>query len=116
MRDRNLDVLVDKVGSKYTLVVAVAKRGQQIRNGSAPRVDTISRNPVTVSLQEIGSAEVRVDPAEYLAAGAEPVRPQAQVPDNQGDLEDDLFALADMPGDGSGFDDDAFDEELDAEA
>ncbi len=114
MRDRNLDILVDKVGSKYTLVVAVAKRGQQIRNGSAPRVDTIARNPVTVALQEIGSAEVRVDPAEYLAA-AEPARPQAPPTENQGDLEDDLFALADMPGDGS-FDDDAFDEELDAEA
>jgi DNA-directed RNA polymerase subunit omega len=115
MRDRNLDKLVDKVGSKYTLVVAVAKRGQQIRNGSTPRVDTYARNPVTISLQEIGSAEVRVDPAELLAATIPPPA-QTSDDDSQGDLEDDLFALAEMPGDGVGFDDDAFDEELDAQA
>lgn len=115
MRDRNLDKLVDKVGSKYTLVVAVAKRAQQIRNGSTPRVDTMARNPVTVALAEIGAAEVTVDPAEFLAAGASARQapPQEESPS---DLEDDLFALADLPGDGAGFDEDGFEDDLDGGA
>lgn len=54
----SLDVLVQKVDSKYTLVVAAAKRAREIMDGSAPMVETRSNKPVTVALQEIAEGKV----------------------------------------------------------
>jgi len=64
LRDKHLDLLVEKAGSKYTLVVAVAKRAQQLRAGAVPVVETRSRNPVTIAVSEIAHSEVLVNPDE----------------------------------------------------
>jgi DNA-directed RNA polymerase subunit omega len=54
----SLDVLVKKVDSKYTLVVAAAKRAREIMDGDAAMVDTKSNKPVTVALQEIADGKL----------------------------------------------------------
>lgn len=48
-----LDVLLNKVDSKYTLVVLVAKRAREILTGSEPLVECKSSKPVTIALEEI---------------------------------------------------------------
>lgn len=54
----SLDVLVKKVDSKYTLVVAAAKRAREIMDGDPPMVDIRSSKPVTVALQEIAEGKL----------------------------------------------------------
>lgn len=54
----SLDVLVKKVDSKYTLVVAAAKRAREIMDGSAPMIETKSNKPVTIALQEIAEGKL----------------------------------------------------------
>lgn len=54
----SLDVLVKKVDSKYTLVVAAAKRAREIMDGDAPMVEIRSNKPVTVALYELGEGKV----------------------------------------------------------
>lgn len=54
----SLDVLVKKVDSKYTLVVAAAKRAREIMDGDPPMVEIHSNKPVTVALQEIADGKL----------------------------------------------------------
>lgn len=99
MRDRNLDALVDKIGSKYTLVVAVAKRAQQVRSGAVPVVACNSQNPVTIALAEIEQAGVLVNPEALLAAGQVEERRAVEAEEDQDiDLDVDL-SDSDLGGD-----------------
>jgi DNA-directed RNA polymerase subunit omega len=54
----SLDVLVEKVDSKYTLVVLAAKRAREIMNGEAALTDSKSNKPVTVALEEVATGRV----------------------------------------------------------
>ncbi|MFZ5640912.1 MAG: DNA-directed RNA polymerase subunit omega [Bacillota bacterium] len=53
MRQPSLDILMKKVDSKYTLVVAAAKRARMLTEGENKLVETKSYKPVTVALEEI---------------------------------------------------------------
>lgn len=58
MKQPSLDVLMQKVDSKYTLVVAAAKRAREITenlNSSGPK----GQKPVTQALNEIASGRVK---------------------------------------------------------
>lgn len=59
MMNPPLEELVKKVDSKYTLVVAAAKRARELMQGQAPLVETRSNKPVTIALEEIQAGKVR---------------------------------------------------------
>jgi DNA-directed RNA polymerase subunit omega len=67
------------VESKYSLVVAVAKRARQIISRRDPGV-VLAHKPVTIALQEIESGAVRVVPKarEVLSDVQAPVEPGPQ--------------------------------------
>jgi len=53
-----LSSLLEKVDSKYTLVVAVAKRARQLVDGQ-PRLTKVDSNkPVTVAINEINDNKI----------------------------------------------------------
>ena len=115
MRDKHLDRLIERAGSKYTLVVAVAKRAQQIRDGKVPLVDMKSNIPVTLALAEIATSEVLVNPDEQVAS-IDVDGEEALAPAGFDDEDLDLFADMDLEGDVDGEeilpdDDDEDDEE-----
>ncbi len=70
MNKPRIDTLLEKVDSKYALVVMAAKRARQINNyyrsreeGSIddippPLVDTGSRNILTIALEEIAEGKI----------------------------------------------------------
>lgn len=53
MINPSLDILVEKVDSKYTLVVLAAKRARELMDGSETLVYTKSNKKVTNALEEI---------------------------------------------------------------
>lgn len=57
----SLDSLIKKVDSKYTLVVAAAKRGRELMDGKPRLVDSRSSKPVTVALEEINAGKVKYE-------------------------------------------------------
>ncbi len=57
----SIDDLLTKVDSKYTLVIAAAKRGRQIRNGSPITVDTNYGKDVTTALHEIEEGNIEYE-------------------------------------------------------
>ncbi|MFZ5943837.1 MAG: DNA-directed RNA polymerase subunit omega [Bacillota bacterium] len=54
----SIDVLVSKVDSKYSLVVASAKRARSIVEGSQVLVHANSTKPVTQALFEIAAGKI----------------------------------------------------------
>lgn len=58
MNQPSLDVLRDRVDSRYTLVVCVAKRARQLLDGAEPLVEVASSKPVTVAMQELSEGKV----------------------------------------------------------
>jgi DNA-directed RNA polymerase subunit omega len=54
-----LEALLEKAENKYALVIEVAKRARQLKEGHLPMVDVPSTNPVTVALEEIAAGKVR---------------------------------------------------------
>lgn len=49
----SLDQLLEVANSRYSLVVAAAKRSRQLLEGATPKVDSSSNKHVTVALEEI---------------------------------------------------------------
>ena len=57
----SIDVLVTKVDSKYSLVVAAAKRARSIVDGSPVMVESGSNKPVTCALFEIAADKIKYE-------------------------------------------------------
>lgn len=53
-----IDELLKHVDSKYTLVIAAAKRGRQLRDGSKLTIESTSRKEVTIALEEISTGNI----------------------------------------------------------
>ena len=53
-----LSTLVDKVDSKYSLVVAVSKRARQLINGDESLVEGNSLKPVSIAIQEFSEGKI----------------------------------------------------------
>lgn len=74
------------MGSKYSLVIAVAKRAKQIREGAPVLIDTEATNPIVIAMEEITAGKVQiviptveqVEAAERERRGLGPIeKPQA---------------------------------------
>ena len=52
-------------GSKYSLVVLAAKRAKQIKSGAPPLIETSSRNPLTIALEEIAAGKIHCQVADH---------------------------------------------------
>ena len=48
-----LDVILEKVDCRYTLIVEIAKRARQLIDGAEPLTEEVNPNPVSQALEEI---------------------------------------------------------------
>lgn len=53
MKQPPLELLSDKVDSRYSLVVCAAKRARQLLEGARPVAEADSTKPVTIALREL---------------------------------------------------------------
>jgi DNA-directed RNA polymerase subunit omega len=54
----SIDTLIDKVDSKYTLVIAAAKRARMLNEDSPRLVSSHSIKSVSIALEEIDSGKI----------------------------------------------------------
>lgn len=54
----SIDTLIDKVDSKYTLVIAAAKRARMLNEGARRMVDSHSMKDVSIALEEINLGKI----------------------------------------------------------
>ncbi|NMA92576.1 MAG: DNA-directed RNA polymerase subunit omega [Firmicutes bacterium] len=57
----SIDDLLSRVDSKYSLVIAAAKRARQLRDGGKPTVDLSSNKEVTLALKEISCGHIKYE-------------------------------------------------------
>jgi DNA-directed RNA polymerase subunit omega len=57
----SIDELLGKVDSKYTLVIAAAKRGRQLRSGSKKSIEADYSKEVTTALHEIEEGNIEYE-------------------------------------------------------
>ncbi|MFO7951704.1 MAG: DNA-directed RNA polymerase subunit omega [Bacillota bacterium] len=57
----SLDNLVKHFDSKYTLVIATAKRARQLRNGSRKTIKKAYQNEVATALHEIEAGNIEYE-------------------------------------------------------
>lgn len=58
MQQPSIDKLLSKADSKYSLVVAAAKRARLLMSGEEPKVDAGNHKPVIVALKEIEEGKI----------------------------------------------------------
>lgn len=58
----SIDSLLEKVDSKYSLVVLEAKRAHELRGGDAPTMKFKSVKPTLQALEEIADGKVTIHP------------------------------------------------------
>ena len=61
MRTRPLEELLAKVSSPYALVNVVAARAQQLIAGDLPAIETTTRNPVLIAIEELASGRLELE-------------------------------------------------------
>ena len=61
MNQPSLEELREQVDSRYTLVVAVAKRARQLLDGAKAQVEVDSAKPVTVALHELAQGKIHYE-------------------------------------------------------
>ncbi len=93
MKKISIDELNEMVDSQYSLVTIISKRARQIINGSDPLIDTDTKKPVAVSIEEFyeGKFEPIYDYDKYkkaLTENDEKTEEGAQVKDRTGDIEE----------------------------
>ncbi len=57
----SIDDLLKRFDSKYTLVIAAAKRGRQLRNGSRKTIEQNYSKEVTTALYEIEAGNIEYE-------------------------------------------------------
>lgn len=80
------------VNSRYSIVLATAKRARQIIRGSKPLVDPKVSKPLSIAVQEVYEGKVKILPDEAVE---EESRPIYEKYNNFGGIEE----LADLEGD-----------------
>ena len=111
MNPIGIDELSQKFGSRYSLVIATAKRARQLKEGAPPLVETTSRNPISIALEEIMAGKVLLGNAPEEAVSDQAPRVQDYL-SRRGSLQDQIaaYALA-TDDDEADEDDDEFDKD-----
>lgn len=110
-----IEELVDRVGSRFSVVVAAAKRAKQIKEGALPLVNLPTRNPLTIALHEIAAGLVIINQEVIIQDLRSPIE------DGIGELAapevvESLIGKADLVDDDISEDaDDDYDADLDEE-
>ena len=78
--------LQESTPGRYDIVVAAAKRAQQIKDGARPLVEVDSNNPLTIALHEIAAGKVLAKPGDSEEAEEEPQRPERHYLTQRGTL------------------------------
>jgi DNA-directed RNA polymerase subunit omega len=65
-------ILPKEVDSKFRFITVAAQRAKQLQGGAKPRVDTRSRKPTRIAVEEALAGTISWEVREGLEAPAEP--------------------------------------------
>lgn len=60
MRQPPTEVLLERIPKRFTMVNAVAARAEQLIRGDIPAIETTTRNPVLVAMEELALGKFHI--------------------------------------------------------
>jgi len=60
MRQESIEALLAKVGSRFAVVNVLAVRAEQLIRGGIPAIETSTRNPVLVAIEELALGKLHL--------------------------------------------------------
>jgi len=78
MRARPLEELLSKVSPRYALVNVVAARARQLIAKDLPAVETATRNPVLIAMEELAYGRLRVEQRRTAVPSAPSLPPNSE--------------------------------------
>ena len=70
------------VNSRYSIVIATAKRARQIIGGSKPLVEEDGKKPLSIAIEELNSSKVKIVSETEEIQYEEPVISEVTIDDN----------------------------------
>jgi len=67
MRQGPIEALLEKISPRFAMVNAVAARAEQLIRGDIPTIETNTRNPVLVAMEELALGKFHVVPRKTPA-------------------------------------------------
>lgn len=68
MRQRPIEELLVKISPRFAMVNAVAARAEQLVRGDLPAVETNTRNPVLVAMEELALGRLHLEARRTVVA------------------------------------------------
>jgi len=62
MRQASIEALLVRISSRFVMVNAVATRAEQLIRGDIPAIETNTRNPVLIAMEELALGRLHVGP------------------------------------------------------
>jgi DNA-directed RNA polymerase subunit K/omega len=60
MRQESIEALLAKVGPRFAVVNVLAARAEQLIRGGVPAIETCTRNPVLVAMEELALGKLHL--------------------------------------------------------
>jgi len=84
MRQRPIEELLVKISPRFAMVNALAARAEQLIRGDLPAVETNTRNPVLVAMEELALGRLHLDVGRTVVASKKGTEPrEAPAADDQ---------------------------------
>jgi DNA-directed RNA polymerase omega subunit len=81
MRQESIEALLAKASPRFALVHVVATRAEQLMRGGIPAIETSTRNPVLVAMEELASGKLCVSAKRPAGTARHEVEANAAPPD-----------------------------------
>lgn len=96
LMEPRMEELLDRVGSKFTLVTLASMRAREINDyynqlGEGlgkivpPQVNSVSRKPLSIALEEIQAGKIEAEPIDHEALAAEAAAAEAAAAETSAD-------------------------------
>jgi DNA-directed RNA polymerase subunit K/omega len=82
MRQKSIEALLEKIGGRFATVTAVAARADELIRGDMPAIETSTRNPVLVAMEELALGKFHVVPQRPSAN--QPILARLETPSSAG--------------------------------
>lgn len=94
MRQKSIEALLEKIGGRFATVTAVAARAEELIRGDIPAIETGTRNPVLVAMEELALGKFHVVP-QRLSVNQR-VLTRSETPSSAGQVVEEKRLSADL--------------------
>jgi len=95
MRQKPIEALLERIGGRFAVVNVVAARAEQLIRGEIPAIETSTRNPVLIAMEELALGKLHVVPKRPSVN--QPLVTMSEAPSSDGQVVEEKRLSAGLP-------------------